>query len=265
MDIKTYVLKRKQNLKERILKDGGSPSLVIIQVNDDFASNKYVAGKINDAREVGISAKLIKMPETTRLDELLKKIKKLNKDPHVNGIIVQLPLPKHIDENIVKEAINPAKDVDGFHPLSRFKACTPLGIINYLKDEGVEIRGKNVVIIGRSNIVGKPAAMLFLEEDGNVTVLHSKTSREDLKNYVANADIMVVAVGRKHFINDEHTLKNSAVLVDVGINRDEDGKLTGDIKPGRDVYLQTPVPGGVGLLTRLTLLENVLEAYLHGI
>ncbi|MGI6735456.1 MAG: bifunctional 5,10-methylenetetrahydrofolate dehydrogenase/5,10-methenyltetrahydrofolate cyclohydrolase [Bacilli bacterium] len=265
MDIKTYVLKRKQYLKDKITRDGGTPSLAIIQVNDDFASNKYIAGKINDAKEVGINATLIKLPETTAMEVVLRKIKKLNKDPHINGIIVQLPLPKHIDENIIKEAISPAKDVDGFHPLSRFKACTPLGIVNYLKNEGIEISGKNVVIIGRSNIVGKPAALLFLAEDGNVTVLHSRTKAEDLKRYVANADIIVVAVGRKHFINDEHTLKKSAVLVDVGINRNDDGSLTGDIKPGRGVFLQTPVPGGVGLLTRLTLLENVMEAYLHGI
>ena len=167
MDIKTYVLKRKQNLKERILKDGGTPSLIIIQVNDDFASNKYVAGKINDAREVGISAKLIKMPETTRLDELLKKIKKLNKDPHVNGIIVQLPLPKHIDENIVKEAINPAKDVDGFHPVNVGKMvigkadylpCTPAGIQQLLVRSGVKTDGAEVV--GHHALDGQLAADL---------------------------------------------------------------------------------------------------------
>lgn len=264
MDIKTYVLNQKDRLRQKITASKGAPELVIIQANDDFASDKYIAGKQKDAAEVGIISRLIKLPTTTSEVELLNVISTINDDPNVHGLIVQLPLPKHINEDRVKAHINPKKDVDGFHPLSKFKACTPLGIINYLKAENVEIRGKNAVIIGRSNIVGKPAAALFLAEDANVTILHSKTSKEDLDFYVRHADIIVVAVGRKHFLDNPY-LKSSAVIVDVGINRNEDGTLTGDVKPGLNVALQTPVPGGVGLLTRLTLLENVWEAYVNGI
>lgn len=264
MDIKTYVLKRKEVLKQEISKSGAKPNLIIIQVNDDFASNKYIAGKIKDAEEVGIVATLLKLPETTSEDYLLSLINKLNSDTIIHGIIVQLPLPRHISEDKVKLAISPSKDVDGFHPLSHFKACTPLGIVNYLKAEKIDIRSKNVVILGRSNIVGKPAALLFLKEDANVTILHSKTKPSDRDYFLQNADIIVVAVGIRHFLNDQN-LKTSAIVVDVGINRNDDGSLTGDTKPGLKVKMQTPVPGGVGLLTRLTLLENVWEAYNNGI
>lgn len=264
MDIKTYVLKRKEVLKQEISKSGANPNLIIIQVNDDFASNKYIAGKIKDAEEVGIVATLLKLPETTSEDYLLSLINKLNSDTIIHGIIVQLPLPRHISEDKVKLAISPSKDVDGFHPLSHFKACTPLGIVNYLKAEKIDIRSKNVVILGRSNIVGKPAALLFLKEDANVTILHSKTKPSDRDYFLRNADIIVVAVGIRHFLNDQN-LKPSAIVVDVGINRNDDGSLTGDTKPGLKVKMQTPVPGGVGLLTRLTLLENVWEAYNNGI
>lgn len=264
MDIKTYVLKQKDILKQEISKSGATPNLIIIQVNDDFASNKYIGGKIKDAEEVGIRTTLVKLDEKTSEEHVLSLIEKLNSDPVIHGIIVQLPLPRHISEDKVKMAISPAKDVDGFHPLSKFKACTPLGIVNYLKSEGYELKSKNVVILGRSNIVGKPAALLFLKEDANVTILHSKTLKEDREYYLHNADIIVVAVGIKHFLDYPH-LKKSALVVDVGINRNNDGTLSGDTLPGLDVKLQTPVPGGVGLLTRLTLLENVWEAYKNGI
>lgn len=264
MDIKTYVLKQKEILKQKINETEVKPNLIIIQVNDDFASTKYIAGKLKDAAEVGMAAKLIKLDIKSTEEELVRLINELNEDPKVHGIIVQLPLPRHISEENIKLAISPAKDVDGFHPLSLFKACTPLGIINYLKAEKVEIRSKNVVILGRSNIVGKPAAALFLAEDANVTILHSRTLKEDREYYLRNADIIVVAVGIRHFL-DYTLLKKDATVIDVGINKNEDGSLTGDAKPGLNVKLQTPVPGGVGLLTRLTLLENVWEAYVHGI
>ncbi len=264
MDIKTYVLNQKESLRQKIKEASQKPNLTIIQVNDDFASDKYIAGKLKDAKEVGMDASLIKLDIATPESEVVSLIEQLNRDKRVHGIIVQLPLPKHISETRIKHSISPTKDVDGFHPLSKFKACTPLGIVNYLKAEKHEIRSKNVVILGRSNIVGKPAALLFLEEDANVTILHSKTLQADREYYLRNADIVVVAVGIKHFL-DYPLLKKSAIVVDVGINRSDDGTLTGDVKPGLDVLLQTPVPGGVGLLTRLTLLENVWEAFIHGI
>lgn len=264
MDIKTYVLARKEELKRQILARGATPKLVIIQVNDDFASDRYIKGKLKDAAEVGIFAEHIKLDVLTTEETLLALIDSLNHDQSVHGVIVQLPLPKTIREDYVKNAILPAKDVDGFHPLSHFKACTPLGIVNYLKAENIALSGKNAVVIGRSNIVGKPAAMLLLAENANVTILHSKTSEEDMAFYLHHADIIIVAVGIRHFLNHQE-LKKDAVVVDVGINQNDDGTLTGDARSGLQVRIQTPVPGGVGLLTRLTLLENVWEAYKHGI
>lgn len=261
LNIKEYVAKRKEILKEAIRKDGGKPSLYIMQVDDNFASNKYIRGKINDAEEVGIDTMHIKYTGNVEEEEILKSIQEFNDYPATDGIIVQLPLPAHISEEKVKRTITPAKDVDGFNPLSAFDACTPLGIINYLKAAGITIRGKNALVIGRSNIVGKPVAKLLLKEDANVIMVHSKTSKDDLAFYLKHADIVVVAVGIKHFIN-EQPLKKTAVIIDVGINLNDDGTITGDVAPGREVLLQTPVPGGVGLLTRLTLLENVYQAYL---
>lgn len=258
MTIKEYVKGRKEEIKKEVSNMEKKPSLVIVQLNEDEASKAYVKGKLKDAEELGIPARLIKLPEETSEKQLLKVIARLNKDKKVDGFIVQMPLPKQINEETVKLAISPAKDVDGFHPLSALNPCTPQGIINYLKSEKVEFLGKNAVVIGRSNIVGKPMAKLLLKESCNVTVLHSKTSKEDMANYLKNADIVVVAVGKKHLITNEFKFKKSAILVDVGINRDEKG-LHGDIEPGQNVALQTPVPGGVGLLTRLALMENLLK------
>ena len=169
-----------------------------------------------------------------------------------------MPLPRQIDEEEIKLAINPKKDVDGFHPLSKLSPCTPKGIMNYLHAENIKILGKNAVILGRSNIVGKPMAKLLLAESANVTVLHSKTTFEDMHRYIANADIIVVAIGKQHFLDNKFEYKPDAVIVDVGISRDETG-LHGDAIPNLPVRLQTPVPGGVGLLTRLALYENLLE------
>lgn len=258
MTIKEYIKARKEEIKAEVSAMAKKPNLVIVQLNEDEASKAYVKGKLKDAAELGINAKLLKFPVDMTEKALLKVIAKLNKDRHVDGFIVQMPLPKQINEETVKLAISPAKDVDGFHPLSPLNPCTPQGIMNYLKHENVEFLGKNAVVIGRSNIVGKPMAKLLLKESCNVTVLHSKTSKEDMANYLANADIVVVAVGRKHLITNSFKLKKSAVIVDVGINRDEDG-LHGDVEPGLPVRLQTPVPGGVGLLTRLALMENLLK------
>lgn len=260
MTIKEYIAFRKEELKAEVLKMDKKPTLVIVQLNEDEASKAYVKGKLKDSAEIGIDAKLIKLPVDTSEKALLKVIAKLNKNKKIDGFIVQMPLPKQINEETVKLAISPLKDVDGFHPLSALNPCTPQGIMNYLKHENVQFLGKNAVVIGRSNIVGKPMAKMLLKESCNVTVLHSKTSHEDMKTYLENADIVVVAVGKKHLITSEYKFKESAILVDVGINRDEDG-LHGDIEPGQKVAIQTPVPGGVGLLTRLALIENLIKIH----
>jgi len=260
MTIKEYIKARKEEIKSEVSKMAKKPTLVIIQLNEDEASKAYVKGKLKDAAELGIDAKLMKFPVEMSEKALLKEIDKLNKNKKVDGFIVQMPLPKQIDEEKVKVAVAPEKDVDGFHPMSELNPCTPQGIMNYLKHEGTAFLGKNAVVIGRSNIVGKPMAKMLLKESCNVTVLHSKTSKEDMARYLKNADIVVVAVGRKHLITKEFEFKKSAILVDVGINRDEEG-LHGDIEPGLPVALQTPVPGGVGLLTRLALLENLLKIH----
>ena len=260
MTIKEYVKTRKEELKKEVAELATPVNFVIVQLNEDDASNAYVRGKLKDAAELGVKAELIKLPVDTSEAELLKLIDKLNKDSKVDGFIVQMPLPKQINEETIKLAISPDKDVDGFHPLSKLNPCTPQGIMNYLKHEGVELLGKNAVVIGRSNIVGKPMAKMLLKESCNVTVLRSKTAFEDMYRYLANADIVVVAIGKKHLIDDRFEFKPTATLVDVGINRDENG-LHGDILPERKVKLQTPVPGGVGLLTRLALMENVLKIH----
>ena len=260
MTIKEYIKARKEEIKPEVSKMDKKPTLAIVQLNEDEASKAYVKGKLKDAAELGIEARHIKLPVETSEKELLKVMAKLNKDKKLDGFIVQMPLPKQINEETVKLAVAPSKDVDGFHPLSELNPCTPQGIMNYLKHEGVEFLGKNAVVIGRSNIVGKPMAKMLLKESCNVTVLHSKTSKEDMARYLKNADIVVVAVGRKHLITKEFEFKPSAILVDVGINRDEEG-LHGDIEPGLPVKLQTPVPGGVGLLTRLALMENLLKIH----
>ena len=258
MTVKEYVKQRKEEIKELVLKMERKPSIAIVQVNEDAGSNAYVKGKLKDAAELGINADLIKLPLDTTEEELLKVIDELNNDKIHDGFIVQMPLPKQINEETIKLAVSPKKDVDGFHPLSPLSPCTPKGIMNYLHSEGIQILGKNAVVIGRSNIVGKPMAKLLLKESANVTVLHSKTSFEDMSRYIANADIIVIAIGRQHFLDNKFTYKESAAIIDVGISRDENG-LHGDALPELPVKLQTPVPGGVGLLTRLALYENLLQ------
>ena len=260
MTVKEYIAIRKQEIKDLVFPMEKKPSIAIVQVNEDAGSNAYVKGKLKDAAELGITADLIKLPIETTQEELLKVIDELNKDKVHDGFIVQMPLPKQINEDVIKLAVDPRKDVDGFHPLSTLSPCTPKGIMNYLHHEDVQILGKNAVVIGRSNIVGKPMAKLLLKESANVTVLHSKTTFEDMSRYILNADIIVVAIGKKHFLDNKFTYKESAAVIDVGISRDEDG-LHGDAVPNLPVKLQTPVPGGVGLLTRLALYENLLEIY----
>ena len=260
MTIKEYVASRKQEIKNYVSGLEVKPHLVIVQVNEDQASNAYVKGKLKDCAELGINGELIKLPIETKEEELLNLIDSLNHDDKVDAFIVQMPLPKQINEEKIKLAVSPAKDVDGFHPLSELNPCTPQGIIDYLHAEGVNMQGLNALVIGRSNIVGKPMAKLLLKENCNVTTVHSKTTKEDMAFYIAHADIIVIAIGRQFFLDNKYTYKDSAIIVDVGISRDETG-LHGDATPNLPVKLQTPVPSGVGLLTRLSLIENLLKIY----
>nr|MCR5333237.1 bifunctional 5,10-methylenetetrahydrofolate dehydrogenase/5,10-methenyltetrahydrofolate cyclohydrolase [Bacilli bacterium] len=227
MTIKEFVKQRKVELKDELAPFHDKGKFVIVQMNEDEASNAYIRGKLKDAAELGVNAELRKFPLDFSQEELLKEIDKLNKDDSVIGFIVQMPLPKQINEDAVKLAVSPDKDVDGFHPLSKLNPCTPQGIMNYLDHEKIELLGKNAVVIGRSNIVGKPMAKMLLARSCNVTVLHSKTKFEDMYRYLENADIIVVAVGRPALIDTKFKFKSTAVLVDVGINRLEDG-LCGD-------------------------------------
>lgn len=262
----------KDELKEKVAelkKQGINKCLAVIQVGDDPASSVYVRNKKKGCEYIGIESKSFELPEETTQEELIELVEKLNKDKDVNGILVQLPLPGHIDEDSVIKAISPEKDVDGFHPQSvgalcigqkGFVSCTPAGIIQLLKRSGIEIAGKECVIVGRSNIVGKPMALLMFRESATVTVCHSKT--KNLKEVCSRADILIVAIGKSEFITSEY-VKEGAVVIDVGINRGEDNKLRGDVNY-EDVFDKcsfiTPVPGGVGPMTIAMLLNNCLEA-----
>lgn len=264
MEIKEYVKERKEELKKEIEKEKRKPHLVIVKMNQDAASEAYVRGKVKDCNEVGILCDVLEVSLDTKENELLKIIDQLNHDDSVDGFIVQMPLPKHIHERKIAYAIDPRKDVDGFHPLSQFVPCTPKGVMDYLRYLDIAFKGKNAVVIGRSYIVGRPLAKLLLEADTNCVILHSRTSEEDKKFYIEHADLIFVAVGQKGILSSKYHYKEDAVIVDIGINR-VDGKLYGDAEPNLNVKLQTPVPGGVGLLTRFSLLTNVWEAYKNGI
>lgn len=262
----------KDELKEKVeeLKAKGVHiCLAVIQVGNDPASGVYVGNKKKACAYIGIDSLAYELPEETTQEELLKLIGELNAKEEVNGILVQLPLPKHIDEDRVIKAIDPKKDVDGFHPQSvgalcigqsGFVSCTPAGIIQLLKRSGVTIAGKECVVIGRSNIVGKPMALLLLRENGTVTIAHSKT--KDLKEVTRRADILIVAVGKPKMITREY-VKEGAVVIDVGIHRNENNKLCGDVDYD-DVApvcsAITPVPGGVGPMTIAMLMHNCVEA-----
>ena len=259
LSVKEYVIKKKEELSKLILTLPKKPTIEIIQVNDDPASNSYIKGKIKDLGEVGFNYIHTKLPIDITENELKKRIDQSNNNDTIDGFIVQLPLPPQIDENKVKQAVTPKKDVDGFNPLSTIEPATPKGIVTFLEDNGFVFKGKNALVIGRSNIVGKPMANLLLNKDMNVTVIHSKTTKEDFKFYIEHADLIVVSVGKEALLKNEFNFKNEAVVIDVGINRGEDGKLHGDCEPNLDVAFQTPVPGGVGLLTRLALLLNLIE------
>lgn len=262
----------KDDIRQQVLKKreaGVEIVLAVIQVGQDPASCVYVRNKKKACEYVGIGSLSYELPEETSQEELLKLIGKLNEREDVNGILVQLPLPKHIDEDTVIRAISPQKDVDGFHPQSvgalcigqpGFVSCTPAGIIQLLKRSGIEIAGKECVVLGRSNIVGKPMALLLLRENGTVTIAHSKT--RNLKEVTRRADILIVAVGKSKMITREY-VKNGAVVIDVGINRDAENKLCGDVDYA-DVEpvcsAITPVPGGVGPMTIAMLMHNCMES-----
>ncbi|GEK33984.1 bifunctional methylenetetrahydrofolate dehydrogenase/methenyltetrahydrofolate cyclohydrolase FolD [Kurthia sibirica] len=254
---------------KELVDQGITPGLAVILVGDDAASHTYVANKEKACAQLGIYSELIRLPKETTEVELLAHIAKLNTDAKIDGILVQLPLPKHIDEQHVIESISPHKDVDGFHPVSvgkmllgqpTFLPCTPHGVMKLLQYSNVEIAGKHAVVVGRSHIVGVPMGQLLLQQDATVTYCHSKTP--DLAAMTTQADILVVAVGRAKMIKAEH-IKEGAVVIDVGMNRDENGKLCGDVDFD-DVFEKvaaiTPVPGGVGPMTITMLLVNTLQS-----
>ncbi|CAG9623179.1 bifunctional methylenetetrahydrofolate dehydrogenase/methenyltetrahydrofolate cyclohydrolase FolD [Sutcliffiella rhizosphaerae] len=245
------------------------PSLAVILVGDDPASQSYVKAKQKACEEAGIKSILEKYPSTITQKELLERITFFNNDASVHGILVQLPLPRHIDELAVIEYISPNKDVDGFHPVNvgkmminqkAFLPCTPYGIVEMIKSLNISISGKHVVVIGRSNIVGKPVGQLLLNEDATVTYCHSKT--KDLASITKQADILIAAVGRPKLIGPDY-VKEGAIVIDVGVNRLETGKLCGDVNfdqvKEKASYI-TPVPGGVGPMTITMLLQNTLES-----
>lgn len=245
------------------------PGLAVVLVGDDPASAVYVRNKSKACAEVGIYSEVYRLPEETGREQLLGLIEQLNQSPLIHGILVQLPLPKHLDPEEVIMAIDPAKDVDAFHPVNvgkimignyDFLPCTPAGVMELLHRSGIEVSGKECVVIGRSNIVGKPQAMLLLHENATVTVCHSKT--RDLPSVCRRADILVSAVGKAKFVTAD-MVRNGAVVIDVGMNRDENGKLCGDVDfepvSEKASYI-TPVPGGVGPMTITILLKNTVTA-----
>ena len=254
---------------EELKKKGVTPGLAVIIVGNDPASEIYVRNKEKACAECGFYSEKHALPASTTEAELLALIDRLNHDDRISGILCQLPVPKHIDEQKVILAIDPKKDVDAFHPQNvgrimtgdiLFAPCTPAGCVRMIESTGVEIAGKRAVVVGRSNIVGKPAALLLLEKNATVTICHSRT--ENLAAICREADILVAAVGKAGFITGD-MVKPGAVVIDVGINRGADGKLHGDVDFGaaaEKAAFITPVPGGVGLMTRAMLMQNTVEA-----
>jgi methylenetetrahydrofolate dehydrogenase (NADP+)/methenyltetrahydrofolate cyclohydrolase len=262
----------KDELKVKVTavkEEGVQITLAVIQVGNDPASSVYVGNKKKACEYIGINSLAYELPENTTQEELLKIVEKLNADASVNGILVQLPLPKQIDEDIIIQTISPAKDVDGFHPQSvgalsigqkGFVSCTPAGVVQLLKRSGIEIEGKECVIIGRSNIVGKPMALLMLRENATVTICHSRT--KNLTEVTKRADILIVAIGKPLFVNKDF-VKEGAVIIDVGMHRNENNKLCGDVDYDsvlEQVSAITPVPGGVGPMTIAMLMNNCVES-----
>lgn len=272
IDGKAISLAIKDELKEKVAEyknKGINITLAVVKVGNDPASAVYVRNKEKACEYVGINSRTLALPEKTTQEELLNIVRELNEDDTVNGILVQLPLPKHIDESEILLAINSTKDVDGFHPVNvgkmvigedTFLPCTPAGIIEMLKRSDIDIEGKECVVIGRSNIVGKPMSLLMLKENATVTIAHSRT--KDLKEVTKRADILVAAIGKPKFVTADY-VKEGAVVIDVGMDRDENGKLCGDVdfeSVEPKVSAITPVPGGVGPMTVTMLLVNCLRS-----
>ena len=275
IDGKAISAQIKEEVKEKVaaLKEQGCEvTLAVIQVGADPASSVYVRNKKKACEYVGVRSLAYELPEETTEEKLLELIREMNDRTDVNGILVQLPLPKHIDEEKVLDAISPLKDVDGFHPENvgklvigepGFVSCTPAGIIQLLKRSGIKMEGKHCVIIGRSNIVGKPMALLMLRENATVTIAHSKT--QNLPELCKTADILIVAIGKPQFITADY-IKEGAVVIDVGIHRDENNKLCGDVRYDEvapHTSAITPVPGGVGPMTIAMLMHNCVESMLQ--
>ena len=272
LDARELVSKKVDELKSRVDKLSKKPSLVIIRVGDDFASGKYVANKIKKCNEVGIDSKIIHFDGDVKQEVVEETILNLNKDEDITGILLQLPIPKHLDEDYLTNLIEDEKDVDGFTIGNMGKlslglesniACTPRGIITLLKEFNIEIEGQDVLIINRSNIVGKPLAQLFLKENATVTIAHSKT--KNLKEKIVLSDIVVTAVGKANFLRADD-FKNNTTIIDVSINFNELGKMCGDVaKEDYDVLINekqcnlTPVPNGVGQMTVIELIEQTIE------
>jgi methylenetetrahydrofolate dehydrogenase (NADP+)/methenyltetrahydrofolate cyclohydrolase len=248
---------------------GITPGLAVVIVGNDPASRVYVNNKKKDCAEVGIDSKEFSLPASTTQEQLMDLISELNNNKDIHGILVQMPLPKHLDEKAVIDAILPNKDVDAFHPVNvgkimigdyDFLPCTPAGVMELLKDAGVSVSGKECVVVGRSNIVGKPMAMMLLHQNGTVTICHSRTN--NLAETTRRADILVAAVGKANMITAD-MVKDGAVVIDVGMNKSPEGKLVGDVdyaEVSKKASFITPVPGGVGPMTRAMLLKNTLKA-----
>lgn len=269
IDGKAISAKVRAEIREETAGMAEKPGLAVIIVGEDPASKVYVRNKARGCEEVGFHSEVYALPAETEESELISLIKKLNADPKTDGILVQLPLPKHLDEKTVINTVSPDKDVDAFHPINTgkimigdydFLPCTPAGVMRLLDESGIEISGKRCVVVGRSNIVGKPQAMLLLQRNGTVTVCHSKT--KDLKEECRRADILVVAIGRAKMIDADY-IKPGAAVIDVGMDRDENGRLCGDVDFESAQAVAgaiTPVPGGVGPMTIAMLLTNTLRA-----
>lgn len=274
LDGKKTAKRIKEELRAEVEKisaqTGKTPALAVLIVEGDSASRTYVNGKKRDCEEVGILAEEYEFPSDASENDLLKCIENLNKRDDIDGILCQLPLPSHMDEKKILLSIDPEKDVDAFHPVNAgkimigdydFLPCTPAGVMELIHESGIDVEGKDCVVIGRSNIVGKPQAMLLLHENATVTICHSKT--KNLEEKTKRAEILVAAIGKAKFITAD-MVAEGAVVIDVGMNRDENGKLCGDVdfeNVREKVYAITPVPGGVGPMTRAMLMKNTVTAF----
>ncbi len=272
LDGKKVSAKVREDLKlevDNLKKEGIKPKLAVIMVGNDPASKVYVRNKNKACEEIGIEYEEFLLDEKTTMEELLNVIDNLNKNKNIDGILLQSPIPKHLDINKAFRAILPEKDVDGFHPINAgklsigekcFVPCTPHGVVKIIEEYNIETEGKNVVIVGRSNIVGKPLIQCMLQKNATVTVCHSKT--RNLEEFTRKADILIVAIGKQKFIT-ENMVREGVVVIDIGINRNEEGKLVGDVdfdNVSKKASYITPVPGGVGPMTVAMLMENVVEA-----